>query len=88
MFSVCGTAFIKLGHPPWTWYGADVPAHCKYGRDEVGTDTTKRMGKILVPTNKNGPIFQFTPKGDNKIYHHITLCITTRADGKKENMCF
>ena len=77
----------KLGHSPWNSY-ADVPAHCKYGMDEVGTDTTKRMGKILVPADENGPIFQVTPEGDNKMNHHITLCITTRADGKKENMFF
>eukprot|EP00978_Attheya_sp_CCMP212_P012518 scaffold31242_cov32-Attheya_sp.AAC.1 len=36
----------KLGLSPWNSY-ADVPAHCKYGMDKVGTDTTKRMGKIL-----------------------------------------
>eukprot|EP00978_Attheya_sp_CCMP212_P034691 scaffold146706_cov31-Attheya_sp.AAC.1 len=36
----------KLGLSLWNSY-ADVPAHCKYGMDEVGIDMTKRMGKIL-----------------------------------------
>jgi hypothetical protein len=70
-----------LGLIPWKSF-ADVPAHCKYGMDEVGTDTTKRMGKILVPSTHEGPVFQVTPEGDNKMNRHITLCLTTRADGK------
>ena len=77
----------KLGLSKWNSY-ADVPAHCKYGMDEVGTDTTKRMGKILVPADQLGPLFQITPEGDNKMNHHITMCITTRADGKKEHVYF
>ena len=71
-----------MGLVPWKSF-ADVPAHCKYGMDEVGTDTTKRMGKILVLSDYLGPLFQVTPEGDNKMNHHITLCLTTRADGKK-----
>jgi hypothetical protein len=54
---------------------SDVPAHCKYGMDEVGTDTTKRMGKILVPAKLLGLLFQITPEGDNKMNHHITLYV-------------
>jgi hypothetical protein len=77
----------KLGLVPWKSF-SDVPASCKYGMDEVGTDTTKRMGKILVPAELLGPLFQITPEGDNKMNHHITLCITTRADGKKEMSIF
>eukprot|EP00978_Attheya_sp_CCMP212_P027247 scaffold91161_cov32-Attheya_sp.AAC.1 len=70
----------KLGLSPWNLY-AVVPAHCKYGMGGVGTYTTKRMGKILVPADQLGPIFQITPEGDSKMNHHITMCITTRADG-------
>eukprot|EP00978_Attheya_sp_CCMP212_P015616 scaffold40235_cov38-Attheya_sp.AAC.2 len=66
----------------------DVPASCKYGMNEVDKDMTKRMGKILVPAKLLGLLFQITPKVDNKMNHHITLCITTRADGKKEISIF
>eukprot|EP00978_Attheya_sp_CCMP212_P004903 scaffold10743_cov58-Attheya_sp.AAC.4 len=71
----------KLDLVPWKSF-SEVPATRKYGMDEVGTDTTKRMGKIFVSTELLGPLFQITPEGNNKMNHHITLCITTRADGK------
>jgi hypothetical protein len=63
--------------PSWKSF-SDVPGHCKYRMDKVGTDTTKRMG----------PLFQITPEGNNKLNHHITLCIASRADGKKEISIF
>eukprot|EP00978_Attheya_sp_CCMP212_P016809 scaffold44404_cov55-Attheya_sp.AAC.1 len=50
----------KLDLVPWKSF-SDVPESCKYGMDKVGTDTTKRMGKILVPVELLGPLFQITP---------------------------
>eukprot|EP00978_Attheya_sp_CCMP212_P013184 scaffold33088_cov54-Attheya_sp.AAC.1 len=60
----------KLGLSWWNLY-ADVPAHCKYGMDEVGTYTTKRMKKILVPADQLGLIFQITPEQDESSHHHV-----------------
>jgi hypothetical protein len=69
------------GKVPWKNY-RDIPSHCIYNMDEVGTDTTKHRRKVIA--DKRNPfqrIFTITPEGD-RMKGHITACITTRADGK------
>ena len=70
----------RMGISPWERW-ADVPARNKYNMDEVGTDTTKRRKKIYAEESFL-PLFRRTAEGDGKMNRHITLCITTRADGK------
>jgi hypothetical protein len=68
------------GHIPWKNY-SEIPSHCIYNMDEVGTDTTKHRRKVIA--DKRDPfqrIFAVTPEGD-RMKGHITACITTRADG-------
>ena len=85
------TVFAKLqaqtrglhseGKIPWKNY-RDIPSHCIYNMDEVGTDTTKHRRKVIA--DKRNPfqrIFTITPEGD-RMKGHITGCITTRADGE------
>ena len=70
----------RMGLSPWERW-ADVPARNKYNMDEVGTDTTKRRKKIYAEESFL-PLFRRTAEGDGKMNRHITLCTTTRADGK------
>jgi len=70
----------RMGMSPWERW-ADVPARNKYNMDEVGTDTTKRRKKIYAQESFL-PLFRRTAEGDGKMNRHITLCITTRADGE------
>ena len=70
----------RMGMSPWERW-ADVPARNKYNMDEVGTDTTKRRKKIYAEESFL-PLFRITAEGDGKMNRHITLCITTRADGE------
>jgi hypothetical protein len=55
--------------------------------DEVATDTTKHRRKIIA--DKRDPfqrIFTITPEGD-RMQGHITVCVTTRADGTCKICC-
>jgi hypothetical protein len=68
------------GKIPWMDY-RDIPSDCLYNMDEVGTDTTKHRRKVIA--DKRNPfqrIFTVTPEGD-RMKGHITVCVTTRADG-------
>jgi hypothetical protein len=70
----------RMGMSPWERW-ADVPARNKYNMDEVGTDTTKRRKRVYAEESFL-PLFRITAEGDGKMNRHITLCITTRADGE------
>ena len=50
--------------------------------DEMAVDVTN-WDKIKVLIGQNEMCcFLKTPEGDKKMNHHITMCITSRADGK------
>ena len=52
--------------------------------DEVAIDLTKHTNKVFVADNscKSIPTFLQTPEGDSKMNRHITVCVTTCANGK------
>ena len=67
---------------PWETY-AEVPKESIFNMDEVSNDTTKHRKRIIA--GKSGlwsRVFQNTPEGDGKMSQHITVCLTTRADGE------
>ena len=61
---------------------ADISSKQLYNMDEVAVDTTKRRGKIICGVDLMKRLFQITPEGDNKMNVHITLALTSRADGE------
>jgi len=72
-----------MGLVPWQNY-QDIPPHCLYNMDELGNDTTKHRKKVIVGKTKNASemrTFLKTPEGDGRMPWHITVCLTTRADG-------
>lgn len=78
-------AFVRnmhaSGYFKWKTY-AEIPKHCIYNMDEVGTDTTKHRGKVLGSILDSTRQYTITPEGDNKMNMHLTCCLTSRADGK------
>jgi len=53
--------------------------------DELGNDTTKHRKKVVVAKTTDSKAlraFVKTPEGDGRMPWHITVCLTTRADGK------
>ncbi len=54
--------------------------------DELGNDTTKHRKKVIVAKTddkaKEMRTFLKTPEGDGRMPWHITVCLTTRADGE------
>ncbi len=73
-----------IGLVPWQNY-QEIPPHCLYNMDELGNNTTKHRKKVIVgKTDKPSEMRTFvkTPEGDGRMPCHITVCLTTRADGK------
>ena len=75
-----------MGELPWKNYN-DIPSNAIYNMDELGNNTTKHRNKIL--SKKNGTeetdatrTFMQTSEGDGRMPWHITVCLTTCADGK------
>jgi len=54
--------------------------------DEIGSDTTKHCKEVIVAKTddkaKEMRTFLKTPEGDGRMPFHITVCLTTRADGE------
>jgi len=78
---------FAMGAIPWKKYN-DIPADAIYNMDEVGNDTTKHRNKILTKKTASGTkevnstrTFMRTSEGDGRMPWHITICLTTRADG-------
>ena len=72
-----------MGHVGWKSY-QEIPKDNIFNMDEVGNDTTKHRSKIVADKmNILARMFQRTPEGDGKMNMHITACLTTRADGKR-----
>jgi hypothetical protein len=78
-------AFVKnmhaAGYLKWASYG-DIPKHCIYNMDEVGTDTTKHRGRVLGSILDSIRQYTITPEGNGKMNMHLTCCLTSQADGK------
>ncbi len=69
---------------PWKNY-QEIPPHCLYNMDELGNDMTKHCKKVIVAkTDKGNEMHTLikTPEGDGRMPWHITVCLTTRADGE------
>ena len=73
-----------IGLVSWKNY-QEIPSDCLYNMDEVGNDTTKHRKKVIVGKSQDANMRTFvkTPEGDGHMPWHITVCITTRADGKE-----
>jgi hypothetical protein len=67
------------GKIPWMDY-RDIPSERIYNMDEVGSDTTKHRRKVIADKRNIIRLFTVTPEGD-RMNGHITVCVTTRADG-------
>ena len=50
--------------------------------DECALDTTKTSKKIVCSQKGIKRLFIITPEGDGKMKLHISLALTTRADGE------
>ena len=50
--------------------------------DEFAIDATKTNKKILCSKEEVSCLFQITPKGDRKMNIHISVALTSGADGK------
>ena len=77
----------SMGEIPWKNY-CDIPPNSIYNMDKLGNDTTKHRNKVIcqrtsVETDKasNTRAFMRTSEGDGRMPWHITVCLTTRADG-------
>ena len=77
--------FIKLLHSqgkiPWKTF-ADIPPEYIYNMDEVATNTHDHRKRVIACKLDLGRLFQEVVGGDSKMPFHITICITSRADGK------
>jgi len=49
--------------------------------DKVATKTSKHRKKIIGSKGNLGRAFQITPEGDGRMPFHITMCVSTCADG-------
>jgi len=77
----------EAGKIPWKHY-SDIPSDCIYNMDELGNDTTKHRNKVIFKKNElaseetsKARAFMRTAEGDGRMPWHITVCLTTRADG-------
>ena len=60
----------------------EFKSSCLYNMDECALDTTRRKKKIICSAEEVHRLFHITPEGDGKMNIHITLALTSRADGK------
>lgn len=83
-------AFIQIlysaGKIRWKSF-SEIPAHCIYNMDEIGQDTTRFRNKILGKKGGTYPVWTITVEGDGRMKKHITVCLTTRGDGKAPVDC-
>jgi len=66
----------------------EIPASVIYNMDGLGNDTTKHRNKVICQktdaaneTASNIQTFMQMSEGDSCMPWHITVCLTTRADG-------
>jgi len=84
---------FAMGEVPWRTYN-DILPDSIYNMDETGNDTTKHRNKIISKKKdswtkeaKTTRTFMRTSEGDGCMPWHITICLTTRADGKFWLLC-
>ena len=53
-----------------------------YNMDEVAVDTTQHRNKVICSKEFAKRCFSVTPEGDGKMNFHVSIALTTRADGK------
>ena len=75
------------GKVPWKSF-AKVPAKNIYNMDKVATNCHDHRKKMIAWKSLSGRLFQECCSGDNKMPRHITLAITSCADGKLNELCF
>ena len=77
--------FIKFlyqqGKIPWKSF-SEIPPEYIYNMDEVATNTHDHRKKVIACKLDLGRLYQEVIGGDSKMPFHITVCITSRADGK------
>ena len=78
---------FATGDIPWRTY-QEIPASAIYNMDELGNDTTKHRNKVICQKTDAATeaatdirTFMRTSEGDGRMPWHITVCLTTRADG-------
>ena len=69
-----------MGKVSWEGY-KDVPKQNIYNMDEAATDTTKHRSKVIADALSMVCSFAITPEDNGKINMHISVCLTTHADG-------
>ena len=60
----------------------DFKSSCLYNMDECALDTTRSRKKVICSHTETKRLFRITPEGDGKMNVHITVALTSRADGK------
>ncbi len=45
-------------------------------------DTTQHKQKVIGDKQNQSRTFIIMPEGDGKMNHHVTVCLTSHADGK------
>ena len=60
----------------------DIDSKQIYNMDECSVDTTRQKKKVLCSCEDSQRLFQNTPEGDGKMKIHISIALTSRADGK------
>ncbi len=60
----------------------DIPNECLYNMDKLAMDTTQHKQKVIGDKHNKSRTFMITPEGDGKMNHHVTVCLTLRADGE------
>lgn len=77
-------AFIEILHEmgkmKWKTF-SDIPSRLIYNMDELASDTTKHRNKVAADSTSDLRTFTITPEGDRMPFH-VTICLTTRADGQ------
>jgi hypothetical protein len=68
-----------MGKMKWKSF-SEIPSKFIYNMDELASDTTKRRDKIATDRDSSLRTFTITPEGDRMPFH-VTVCLTTRADG-------
>ena len=69
-----------MGKISWKTF-REVPKANIYNMDEVSTETSKHLKKIIGSKDNLGRAFQITPKGDGQMSFYITMYVSTCADG-------
>ena len=65
----------------------EFKSNCIYNMYECALDTTKKSKKIVCSQHGIKRLFIITPEGDGKMKLHISLALTTRADGESSLRC-